>query len=143
VIQLPQAVQVSRVQPAAFASTPGALEILVAPIALYPDALLPDLLAATTHPSQILQANQWVHQPRNAWGGLPAAGYNPKWDSSIKAMTAYPDLLQRLSEDMDWVTRLGSAYEAQPFEVINAVARVRNQAYSAPSASVKIGTVSN
>jgi len=108
----------------------NSLEILLAPVALYPDAILRDLLPASTHPLEIIQANQWVHQIRDASGSLPAAGYNPAWDSSVRALTAYPDLLQRLSADAGWVTKLGSAFAAQPSEVMNAVQRVRIQAKS-------------
>jgi len=108
----------------------GNLDILVSPVALYPDAVLRDLLIAATHPSDIIQANAWVHQFRNEFGSLPPIGYNASWDPSVKAMTAYPDLLQRLSSDIDWTARLGAAYNAQPAEVIAAVQRIRNQAHT-------------
>jgi hypothetical protein len=108
----------------------GNLDILVSPVALYPDAVLRDLLIAATHPSDIIQANAWVHQFRNEFGSLPPIGYNANWDPSVKAMTAYPDLLQRLSSDIDWTARLGAAYSAQPAELIAAVQRIRNQAHT-------------
>src|SRR5215470_16458960 len=108
----------------------GNLDILVSPVALYPDAVLRDLLIAATHPSDIIQANAWVHQFRNEFGSLPPIGYNANWDPSVKAMTAYPDLLQRLSSDIDWTARLGAAYNSQPAEVIAAVQRIRNQAHT-------------
>jgi hypothetical protein len=110
--------------------SPSSLDILVSPVALYPDAILRDLLVASTHPTQVLQANQWVHQPRDVAGGLPYLGYNDTWDSSVKAMTAYPDLLQRLSSDYEWVSRLGSAVTTQPSDLMSAVQRVRTQAQS-------------
>jgi hypothetical protein len=106
------------------------LEILLAPVALYPDAILRDLLPACTHPLEIIQANQWVHQIRDASGSLPRNGYDVNWDPSVRAMTAYPDLLQRLSADAGWATKLGSAYATQPAEVMNAVQRLRIQARS-------------
>jgi len=106
------------------------LEILVAPVALYPDAILRDLFRASTHPFEIAQANQWVHQPRDAAGSLPAGGYNADWDPSVKALTAYPELLQRLTIDADWLMRLGVTYTAQPIDVLSAVQRVRMQAKS-------------
>jgi hypothetical protein len=108
----------------------GNLDILVSPVALYPDAVLRDLLIAATHPSDIIQANAWVHQFRNEFGSLPPIGYNANWDPSVKAITAYPDLLQRLSSDIDWTARLGQAYSAQPGDLIAAVQRVRNQAHT-------------
>lgn len=101
------------------------LEILVAPVALYPDAILRDLFRATARPYEMLQANLWVHQVRDANGSLPLSGYNDSWDPSVKAITAYPDLLQRLTTDSEWMARLGATYVAQPVEVLNAVQRVR------------------
>jgi len=101
------------------------LEILVAPIALYPDAILRDLFRASAHPFEIVQANLWVHQGRDAAGSLPATGYNDSWDPSVKALTAYPELLQRLTSDLDWMTRLGIVYTVQPTDVVSAVQRLR------------------
>jgi hypothetical protein len=117
--------QVSRVTPVIPAAT---LDVLVSPVALYPDAILRELLAATLHPNEIVAANQWAHGPRDATGSLPRSGYSDHWNSSIQAMTAYPDLLQRLTADMNWTTKLGSAYAAQPADVMSAVQRMRTQA---------------
>ncbi|HYR90146.1 MAG TPA: DUF3300 domain-containing protein [Terriglobia bacterium] len=108
--------------------SPNGIEILVAPVALYPDAILRDLFRASGHPFEIVQANVWVHQIRDSAGSLPPSGYDQGWDSSVKAMTAYPDLLQRLSADVAWMTKLGSAFVAQPTEVLSAVYRLRMQA---------------
>ena len=116
----PQLVQVST----------NGVEILVAPVALYPDAILRDLFRASTHPFEIAQANQWVHLPRDAAGSLPASGYNVDWDPSVKALTAYPELLQRLTADTDWMMRLGVTYMAQPIDVLSAVQRLRMRANS-------------
>ena len=110
--------------------SPANLDVLVSPIALYPDAILRDLLAATQHPNEIVAANQWAHAGRDTAGSLPRNGYSDRWDYSIKAMTAYPDLLQRLTADMNWTTKLGSAYAAQPSDVMSAVQRMRTQAGS-------------
>jgi len=112
------------------------LEILVAPIALYPDVILRDLFRASTHPFEIAQAYQWVHQPRDAGGSLPPGGYNETWDASVKALTAYPELLQRLTADTDWVMKLGVTYSAQPIDVLSAVQRLRmrSQKLNTPSA---------
>jgi hypothetical protein len=119
--------QASRAVPA---MSPATLDVLVSPVALYPDAILRDLLAATQHPNEILAANQWVHAGRDTAGSLPRSGYSDRWDYSVKAMTAYPDLLQRLTADMNWTTKLGSAYAAQPSDVMTAVQRMRSQAGS-------------
>ena len=104
------------------------LDVLVSPIALYPDAILRDLLASTLHPNEIVAANQWVHGTRDSTGSLARSGYVDRWDESVKAMTAYPDLLQRLTADMNWTTKLGTAYSNQPSDVMNAVQRMRSQA---------------
>ena len=106
------------------------VEILIAPVALYPDVILRDLFRASTRPFEIVQANQWVHQSRDAAGSLPPSGYNENWDSSIKALTAYPELLQRLTADIDWITKLGVVYIAQPYDVLGAVQRLRTQSDS-------------
>jgi hypothetical protein len=73
----------------------------------------------------MFQANLWVHQVRDANGSLPVNGYNASWDPSVKALTAYPELLKRLTTDAEWMARLGTTYVAQPVEVLNAVQRVR------------------
>jgi hypothetical protein len=117
--------QVSRAVPAI---PPATLDILVSPVALYPDAILRELLAATLHPNEIVAANQWAHGARDVSGSLSRGGYSDRWDESVKAMTAYPDLLQRLTADMNWTTKLGSAYSAQPSDVMSAVQRMRSQA---------------
>ena len=103
--------------------------------AVPPDAILRDLFRASTHPFEIAQANLWVHQVRDASGSLPPNGYNEGWDSSVKALTAYPDLLQRLSADLDWTARLGTVYVAQPVEVLNAVQRMRIRSQSVKNAA--------
>ncbi len=121
---VPQAIP--SVIPAVASSNP--VDLLVAPVALYPDAILRDLLVASSHPLDLVQANQWVHQRRDVAGNLPASGYNDSWDPSVKAMTAYPDLLQRLSSNLDWTSKLGSTFIAQPTEVLSAVQQMRGQA---------------
>jgi hypothetical protein len=111
-------------------SAADSLDLLVAPVALYPDAILRDLLRASTFPFEVIQANQWVHQRRDFTGSLPPIGYNESWDPSVKGLTAYPDLLQRMTTDLNWLTKLGSAFEAQPYDVMNAVQRQRLQAHT-------------
>ena len=142
-ISVPQPVSVPRSIPQVSPLlTPAALEVLVAPVAIYPDAVLRDLFVACTHTSQLVQASQWVHQPRDAAGNLPAIGYNPLWDQSVHAMTAYPDVLQRLTSDIDWTTKLGLAFSAQPSEVVGEVQRIRAQTYSLQAPSVQaVGVV--
>jgi len=116
-----------RAQPVLSATS---IDVLVSPVALYPDAILRDLLTACLHPAEIAEANQWVHGSRDATGSLSRIGYDDRWDSSVKAITGYPDLLLRLNADMDWVTKLGSAFATQPSDVMTAVQRARIQANS-------------
>jgi hypothetical protein len=118
---------VQGVAPVPVVASANTLDILVAPVANYPDVILRDLFRAVTHPIQVVQANLWVHQSRDAFGSLPASGYNENWDPSVKALTAYPELLQRLTTDPDWMSRLGAMYTAQPVDVLSAVQRLRSR----------------
>ena len=95
------------------------LEQLLAPIALYPDALLAQILAASTYPAQVAVADQWVDQMRAQGYGSPdqiAAGAQAQttWDPSVKALTAFPDVLDMLNHNLEWTTNLGNAYYNQP-----------------------------
>jgi hypothetical protein len=111
---------------------PEELNRLVAPIALYPDALVAQVLAAATYPAQVASAEQFVQQ----YGGAPAqqiadmANQQP-WDPSVKALTAFPQVLSNLNQNMQWTTQLGNAYYNQPQDVMNAVQAMRQQAYAA------------
>jgi hypothetical protein len=118
--------------PPAAAYTPldaATLDQLVAPIALYPDSLVAQVLTAATYPDQVSDADNWVHQ--NA--GLPpaqiAAGANGmNWDPSVKALTAFPSVLDNLARNSNWTSQLGNAYYNQPEDVMNAVQAMRYQA---------------
>ncbi len=111
---------------------PQELNRLVAPIALYPDALVAQVLAASTYPAQVASAEQFVQQN----GGAPPqqlaemANQQP-WDPSVKALTAFPQVLANLNQNMQWTTQLGNAYYNQPQDVMNAVQAMRQQAYAA------------
>jgi hypothetical protein len=96
------------------------LDSLVSPVALYPDAILPYVLAASTHPLELVEASQFLQQPNR---GTP----QPQWDSSIQALAGYPDLIKRLSSNIAWTTNLGNAYLTQPKEVMATVQRLRVQ----------------
>ncbi len=110
------------------------LNRLVAPIALYPDSLVAQTLAAATYPAQVASAEQFVQ----ANGGAPPeqlaqmADQQP-WDPSVKALTAFPQVLSNLSQNMQWTTELGNAYYNQPQDVMSAVQAMRQRAYSAGS----------
>ena len=112
------------------------LEQLLAPIALYPDSLLAQILAASTYPAEVAIADQWVQQMRAAGYGSPdqiAAGANAQasWDPSIKALTAFPDVLDMLNHDLEWTTNLGNAYYNQPQDVMQTVQVLRQRAEQA------------
>ena len=112
------------------------LEQLLAPIALYPDSLLAQILAASTYPAQVAVADQWVQQMRAAGYSSPdqiAAGANAQtnWDPSIKALTAFPDVLDLMNHDLEWTTNLGNAYYNQPQDVMQTVQVLRDRAEQA------------
>ena len=112
------------------------LEQLLAPIALYPDSLLAQVLAASTYPAQVAVADQWVQQMRTAGYNSPeqiAAGANTQtnWDPSIKALTAFPDVLDLMNHDLEWTSNLGNAYYNQPQDVMQTVQVLRDRAEQA------------
>jgi hypothetical protein len=108
------------------------LDQLVAPIALYPDALVAQILTASTYPDQVTQANNWLHQNI----GLPPdqlanIANGMAWDPSVKALTAFPSVLDNLARNYNWAAQLGNAYYNQPADVMNAVQATRFQAQRA------------
>jgi hypothetical protein len=109
--------------------SPQQLDTLVAPVALYPDGLLSQILAAATYPLEIAEAAQWLQQNPNLQGAqLVDAARQQNWDPSIQALVVFPDVVRRLSSDIRWTTDLGNAFLAQQADVMNAVQRMRAQA---------------
>lgn len=108
---------------------PQQLQDLVAPIALYPDDLLSEILAASTYPIEVVEAQQWLQQHRN-WKGqkLMDEAKKQNWDPSIQALVAFPEVLGRLNQDIRWTTDLGNAFLAQQADVMNAVQQLRMKA---------------
>jgi hypothetical protein len=105
------------------------LDSLVAPIALYPDPLLAQVLAASTYPLEIVQLQQWLEKNKNLKDKeLVEAVKKQNWDASIQAMAALPDVVKRLSDDIRWTTDLGNAFLAQQSDVMEAVQRMRTKA---------------
>jgi hypothetical protein len=118
--------------PPAQALAPDQLDTLVAPVALYPDALLSQVLVAATYPLEVAEAPQWLQQNRNLQGQqLMAAARQQNWDPSIQALVAFPDVINLLSSNIRWTTDLGNAFLAQQADVMNAVQRMRAQAKAA------------
>lgn len=110
------------------------LDQLVAPIALYPDALVAQVLAASTYPTQIVEAEQWLQSQGNAPADQIAAGANAQqWDPSVKALTAFPSVLSQMDRNMQWTTDLGNAYYNQPQDVMDAVQQMRQRAQQSGS----------
>lgn len=108
------------------------LDQLVAPIALYPDALVAQILAASTYPTQVVEADQWRQAQGNASPDQIASAANSQsWDPSVKALTAFPSVLKQMHDNMQWTTDLGNAYYNQPQDVMDAVQRMRQRAQQA------------
>jgi hypothetical protein len=109
--------------------SPAQLENLVAPIALYPDPLLSQVLAASTYPLELVEAEQFVQQNSNLHGAqLMDAAKQQNWDPSVQALVAFPDALATLTRDVQWTTDLGNAFLAQQKDVMAAVQRMRMRA---------------
>jgi uncharacterized membrane protein YgcG len=110
---------------------PQQLDNLVAPIALYPDPLLGQVLAASTYPVELVEASQWLQSNSGLQGQqLTDAARQQTWDASVQAMVAMPDVLTKLNQDIRWTTDLGNAFLAQPADVMAAVQRMRSRAQS-------------
>jgi hypothetical protein len=109
--------------------SPQQLDTLVAPVALYPDRLLGQILVACTYPLEIAEAAQWLQQNPTLQGPqLVDAARGQNWDPSIQALVVFPDVLTRLNSDIRWTTDIGNAFLAQQADVMNAVQRMRAQA---------------
>ena len=105
------------------------LDNLVAPLALYPDPLLSQVLVAATYPLEVVEANQWLQQNRSLTGtALIDAAKQQNWDPSVQALVAFPDVLGKLNQDVRWTTDLGNAFLGQQTEVMAAVQRLRARA---------------
>ena len=108
------------------------LEQLVAPIALYPDVLLAQVLTASTYPDQVRYVDQWCRAHSNAPAEEIAAGADEKnWDPSLKALTAFPQVLAQMARNLPWTSDLGNAYYNQPQDVLGAVQALRQRAQAA------------
>jgi hypothetical protein len=108
---------------------PDQLDSLVAPIALYPDPVLAQVLAASTYPLEIIQLQQWLTKnPGLKDKALADAVAKQPWDPSVQAMAGLPDVAKRLADDIQWTTDLGNAFLAQQSDVMDAVQRMRKKA---------------
>ena len=126
----PAQAQAAVAETAAVSIPPDQLDSLVAPIALYPDPLLAQVLAASTYPLELLQLHQWLQKnPGLKDKALIDAVSKQPWDPSIQAMAGLPDLVTRLANDIQWTTDLGNAFLAQQDGVMDAVQRMRRKAH--------------
>ena len=112
--------------------TPEALQQLVAPIALYPDALVAQILAGSTYPSQIVEADRWLQDHSNLKDDQLAEEVDKQsWDPSIKALTPFSSVLANLDTNLSWTSALGDAYFNQQQEVLDAIQILRTRAKDA------------
>src|SRR5579863_5731212 len=111
---------------------PNALDSLVAPVALYPDPLLSQIMVASTYPLELVEAAQWLQRNGALTGpALTQAAAQQNWDPSVQALVVFPELMQRLTQDVTWTTNLGNAFLAQQPDVMDAVQRMRARAQQA------------
>ena len=108
------------------------LDQLLAPVALYPDSLLTQILMASTYPLEVVKANNWVKQNKELKGdALTAALEKQEWDPSVKSLVNFPQVLQMMSDKLDWTQNLGDAFLAQQKDVLATVQALRAKALEA------------
>ncbi|EFI5591450.1 DUF3300 domain-containing protein [Escherichia coli] len=130
-VTLPATVSVPPVTPAVVKSAFSTAQIdqWVAPVALYPDALLSQVLMASTYPTNVAQAVQWSHDnPLKQGDAAIQAVSDQPWDASVKSLVAFPQLMALMGENPQWVQNLGDAFLAQPQDVMDSVQRLRQLA---------------
>ena len=105
---------------------------LVAPIALYPDALVAQVLAASTYPTEIVEADRWIQEHASIKGDALAQSIDKQsWDPSVKALTQFPAVLATMDKNLSWTSALGEAYVREPQGIMNAVQALRSRAQQA------------
>jgi len=108
------------------------LDQLLAPIALYPDNVLTQILIASTYPLEVVQAERWVKQNKSLKGDAFTTELNKQsWDDSVKALSSLPDVLTMMSEKLEWTQKLGDAFLAQQKDVMDTVQKLRKKATEA------------
>jgi hypothetical protein len=108
------------------------LRALIAPIALYPDKLVAEILSASTFPDQVALASQWRQEHKSLEGdALKDAVDKESWDDSVKALTAFPKVLDNMAKNLAWTSQLGEAYHNQKPDVMSAIQALRKQAKDA------------
>ena len=107
------------------------LDQMLAPIALYPDALLSQILMAATYPRDVYQAASWARVNRVSGQEAVRAVEQEPWDASVISLAAFPHVLAMMEERREWTERLGDAFLAQPEQVMDTVQELRRRAYDA------------
>ncbi len=129
------------------ALSPEQLDQLLAPIALYPDALLAQVLTASTYPLEIVEADRWLQNPANAalsGEALNTALQQQPWDPSVKSLVPFPQILRMMDDHLNWTEQLGDAFLANRAAVMDSVQRLRQQAQAAGNLkSGQYGTVTS
>lgn len=111
---------------------PADIDAIVAPIALYPDALVAQILAAATYPDQITEADKWVKANSSLKGEAMMQAVNKQpWDPSVKALTEFPSVLDNMANNLSWTSALGDVSYNQQADVMAAIQRLRKQAKDA------------
>jgi len=107
------------------------LDAMLAPVALYPDTVLSHVLIASTYPLEVIKAHRWVEE-RPGYSAEKALDEveDMDWDPSVKALVPFPQLLQRMSDDIDWTQRLGDAFLGQEAQVMTSIQTLRTKAYA-------------
>ena len=114
------------------AQSPDELNQLVAPIALYPDALVAQIVAAASFPTEVVEADRWIQQNSALKGEAMAKAVDSQpWDPSVKALTQFPAVLAMMDKNLSWTSALGEAYVNQPQNVLSAVQVMRQRAQQA------------
>ncbi|MGA3318100.1 MAG: DUF3300 domain-containing protein [Candidatus Korobacteraceae bacterium] len=113
-------------------ATADELQSVVAPIALYPDALVAQILSAATFPDQVAIANYWVQQNKTLTGNALATAVDKQtWDPSVKALTQFPSVLNNMAQNLAWTSQLGEDYHNQQAELMTAIQTLRAKAKAA------------
>ena len=126
--------ELAQMTPQAPLYSPAQLDQLLAPIALYPDQLLAQILTAATYPLEVVQADRWLMDPNNAAlkGDQLFAALAPiDWDPSVKSLVPFPQILSMMDQRIDWTQNLGDAFLAQQGDVMDSVQRLRRDAQAA------------
>jgi hypothetical protein len=118
--------------PQASEQSPEQLQQLVAPIALYPDGLIAQILPAATYPAEVVAAEQWLQQHKDLMGEALAKEVDKQpWDPSVKALTQFPAVLANMNQNLAWTSELGDVYANQQQDVTNAIQTMRQRAKQA------------